>query len=371
MRVLVTGGAGFIGSHTVDYLLARSHSVRVLDALVVQVHGNGKSHPNYLDSRAELIVGNLADPAVIAHALEGIDSVIHLASAVGVGQSMYQIVDYCTTNVVGTAKLLQTIVDKKLHLKSLVVASSMSAYGEGRYRTADGRLVNPHIRNEMQLKCGDWELRNGDGETLQPVPTDEDKPLNPTSVYAVNKRDQEEICLSVGEAYGIPTTALRLFNVYGSRQALSNPYTGVGAIFCARLLNDRPPLVFEDGLQRRDFVHVEDVARAIVSATEKPVPGEAINIGSGSAVSVIEIAEILASEMGKTISPKILRKYRQGDIRHCFADVSKARRLLSWEPLRTFRHGVPELISWVQFQKEARDRVDSAWDELEERGLLV
>jgi dTDP-L-rhamnose 4-epimerase len=371
MKVLVTGGAGFIGSHAVDYLLARGHSVRVLDALVAQVHGNGKSRPNYLDPRAELIVGDLKDPAVIAQALDGIDSVIHLASTVGVGQSMYQIVDYCTTNVVGTAKLLQTIVDKKLHLKSLVVASSMSAYGEGRYRTADGRLVNPQIRNEMQLTRGDWELRNGDGETLQPVPTDEDKPLNPTSVYAVNKRDQEEMCLSIGSSYGIPTTALRLFNVYGSRQALSNPYTGVAAIFCGRLLNDRPPLVFEDGLQRRDFVHVEDVAQAIVSATEKPVPGEAINIGSGSAVSVIEIAEILACEMGKTIPPKILGKYRQGDIRHCFADVSKARRLLGWEPLRTFRQGVPELISWVEFQREARDRVDSAWDELDERGLLV
>ena len=335
MKVLVTGGAGFIGSHTIDCLLERGHSVRVLDALVEQVHGKKEAPPNYLDPRAELMVGRVENPAAISKALVDVDSVIHLASAVGVGQSMYQIVDYCATNVLGTANLLQTIVDTKLHLKSLVVASSMSAYGEGRYRTSDDRVVNPKIRNEAQLARAEWELRDTDGKILEPVLTDEDKPLNPTSVYAVNKRDQEEMCLSVGEAYGIPTTALRLFNVYGSRQALSNPYTGVAAIFCARLLNDQTPLIFEDGLQRRDFVHVEDVARAFVTAAETPVPGEAINIGSGDNVSVAEIAEILSLEMKKHIPPKVLGKYRRGDIRHCFADISKARRLLGWQPSRT------------------------------------
>ena len=371
MKILVTGGAGFIGSHTIDSLLERGHSVRVLDALVEQVHGKKEAPPSYLNPRAELIVGRVEDLVVVSRALEGVDSVIHLAAVVGVGQSMYQVLDYCTTNVLGTATLLQAIIDRKRPLKSMVVASSMSAYGEGRYRSTDGRLVDPKVRGEAQLAAADWELRNGDGETLQPVPTDEDKSLNPTSVYAINKRDQEEMCLSVGEAYGIPTTALRLFNVYGSRQALSNPYTGVAAIFCARLLNDRPPLIFEDGLQRRDFVHVQDVARAIVSAAEKPVPGEAINIGSGNAVSVIEVAEILAHEMRKSILPKILGKYRQGDIRHCFADISKARRLLGWEPAKTFRQGVPELVSWVQSQSEARDGADSAWNELIRAGAAV
>jgi dTDP-L-rhamnose 4-epimerase len=371
LKILVTGGAGFIGSHTIDRLLERGHSVRVLDGLVPQVHGNNGHRPSYISREVDLIVGTVDNPAAISRALEGVESVIHLASAVGVGQSMYQIVDYCSTNVMGTATLLQNIVENKRRLKSFVLASSMSVYGEGRYQTSTGALVHPLARHEGQLIAGEWELRDVNGRPLQPVPTDEGKPLNPTSVYAINKRDQEEMCLSIGSSYGVPTTALRLFNVYGSRQALSNPYTGVAAIFCARLLNDRPPLVFEDGLQKRDFVHVEDVARAIVSATENPVPGEVVNIGSGSAISVIEIAEILASEMGKTIPPKILGKYRQGDIRHCFADVSKARRLLGWEPLKTFRQGVPELISWVQFQKEARDRVDSAWSELEQRGLLV
>jgi len=371
LKVLVTGGAGFIGSHTIDCLLHRGHSVRVLDALVEQVHGQKEAPPIYLDPRAELMAGRVEDPAAVAEALEDVESVIHLASAVGVGQSMYQIVDYCTTNVLGTATLLQTIVDRKLVVKSFVIASSMSAYGEGRYRTPDGRLVNPQIRTEAQLARGDWELRDMNGETLQPVPTDEEKPFHPTSVYAINKRDQEEMCLSVGSAYGIPTTALRLFNVYGPRQALSNPYTGVAAIFCARLLNDQPPLIFEDGLQRRDFVHVQDVARAFVSAAERPVPGEAINIGSGDALSVAEIAEILALEMKKTIRPQLLGRYRRGDIRHCFAEISKARRCLDWEPSKTFRQGIPELVEWVQTQRNVRDHVDSAWSELEQRGLLA
>jgi dTDP-L-rhamnose 4-epimerase len=370
MRVLVTGGAGFIGSHTVDCLLGRGHSVRVLDALIPQVHGKYRQRPPYLYPRTELVVGRVEDPVVVAQALEGIDSMIHLASAVGVGQSMYQIVDYCTTNVLGTATLLQAIIESERSLKSLVVASSMSVYGEGRYRTADGRLVSPGVRPAVQLAAADWELRDADGRPLQPIATDEDKPLSATSVYAINKRDQEEMCLRVGAAYSIPTTALRFFNVYGSRQALSNPYTGVAAIFCARLLNDRPPLIFEDGLQKRDFVHVQDVARAVVSAAEKPIPGEAINIGSGEAISVLEIAEILACEMGKGIQPQVLGKYRQGDIRHCFADISKARHLLAWEPSTTFRQGVSQLVEWVRSQEHVKDSADSAWDELRQRGLL-
>jgi dTDP-L-rhamnose 4-epimerase len=370
MRILITGGAGFIGSHATDYLLEQGHAVRILDALVPQVHGREGRRPEYLDRRAELIVGRVEDAAMVTRVLDGIDSVIHLASAVGVGQSMYQILDYCTTNVLGTATLLQALVDRKQHLESLVVASSMSVYGEGLYRRSDERLAAPNIRSEGQLAAGDWELRDADGQALRPTPTTEDKPLSPTSVYAINKRDQEELCLRVGAAYGIPTTALRFFNAYGSRQALSNPYTGVAAIFCARLLNGRPPLVFEDGLQQRDFVHVKDVARAIGMAAERPAADETVNIGSGDALSVREIATTLAQEMGKNLEPRILGKYRRGDIRHCFADVAKAKRLLGWEPSMTFRQGIPELVEWVQSQRQARDGVDSAWQELEARGLL-
>lgn len=247
----------------------------------------------------------------------------------------------------------------------------MSVYGEGLYATREGQCVAPHLRSEAQMAAGDWEVHDDDNAPLEPVPTPEDKPLRPTSVYAINKRDQEEMCLCIGTAYGIPTTALRFFNVYGSRQALSNPYTGVAAIFCARLLNDRPPLVFEDGKQQRDLVHVYDVARAIVAAAEQPVAGEAINIGSGEALSVRAIAEILALELDKDIAPQIIGKYRRGDIRHCFADIHKARRLLRWEPQHTFRQGVTELVAWVQAQRDARDSVHSAWDELQRQGLLL
>jgi dTDP-L-rhamnose 4-epimerase len=370
MKILVTGGAGFIGSHVIDMLLERGHTVRVLDALVPQVHGRDRQRPAYLDDRAELMVGRVEDPLAMAKALDGIESVVHLASAVGVGQSMYEIVDYCMTNVMGTAVLLQALVDRKQRLTSLVVASSMSAYGEGLYRDQAGQLATPNVRTEAQLARGEWEHLDAHQQLLQPLPTSEQKALNPTSVYAINKRDQEEMCLSVGTAYGIPTTALRLFNVYGSRQALSNPYTGVAAIFCARLLNDRPPLVFEDGRQMRDFVHVQDVARAFVAAAERPVEGEAINIGSGEAISVLRIADILSKEMKKDIEPTVLGRYRKGDIRHCFADITKARQLLAWQPKNLFQHGMCELIQWVQAQRGAQDGVDNAWNQLEQRGLL-
>ncbi len=371
MKVLVTGGAGFIGSHVTDILLEKGHAVRVLDALIPQVHGSKRQRPSYLDQRADLHVGRVEDPIAITKALEGIDSVIHLAAAVGVGQSMYEIVDYSVTNVIGTAVLLQALVERKQTLRSLTVASSMSVYGEGLYRTGTGELVAPKVRAEEQLLRGEWNHGDAAEHLFQPVPTPEEKPLNPTSVYAINKRDQEELCLSVGAAYGIPTTALRLFNVYGSRQALSNPYTGVAAIFCGRLLNDRPPLIFEDGHQTRDFVHVHAVARAFVAAAECPVPGESLNIGSGEAVSVLEIAEILAKELKKEIKPQVLGRYRKGDIRHCFADISKAHRLLAWQPKHTFRDSVFELIDWVRAQREAQDGVNHAWSELERRGLLL
>lgn len=371
MHVLVIGGAGFIGSHTVDCLLERGHTVRVLDALVPQVHGTAPQRPAYLDPRAELVVGHVEDTDVITRSLEDVESVIHLAAAVGVGQSMYQVTQYCTANTMGTAVLLQTLIDRKTHLHSLVVASSMSVYGEGLYHTVAGQRMAPTLRTDAQMAAGSWEVHDSHGMPLEAVPTTEDKPLQPTSIYAINKRDQEEMCLCIGAAYNIPTVALRFFNTYGSRQALSNPYTGVAAIFCARLLNDRPPLVFEDGKQQRDFVHVHDVARAVVAAAERPVAGEVMNIGSGEALSVLTIAEILALELGKDIAPQIVGKYRRGDIRHCFADISKARRLLQWEPQRAFRQGVAELVAWVRAQHDARDSVHSAWDELQRQGLLI
>jgi dTDP-L-rhamnose 4-epimerase len=369
-RVLVTGGAGFIGSHLADELLARGYRVRVLDNLSPQVHGEGAGRPDYLASEVELIEGDLRDPDTVRRALAGVDGVFHLAAAVGVGQSMYQIADYCSVNTAGTAVLLEALVAQRP--RKLVVASSMSIYGEGLYRTADGELVSGARRSRRQLLDGDWELRDTAGRWLSPVPTPETKAPDLASVYALTKYDQERLCLMVGEAYGFPVTGLRFFNAYGPRQALSNPYTGVMAIFAARYLNGQPPLVFEDGEQRRDFVHVRDVARACRLAYESEgAAGEVLNVGSGMSISVRELAERFAAIFGcPQIAPQITGEYRVGDIRHCFADVSRAAALLGFTASVPLDEGLCELAEWLP-QQRAVDRVDAAHQELVARGLTL
>jgi dTDP-L-rhamnose 4-epimerase len=368
MRVLVTGGAGFIGSHVVDRLLADGLEVRILDSLDPQVHDG---RPEYLSAEAELVVGDVRDHEAVSRALDGVDRLVHLAAAVGVGQSMYEIERYVSVNAIGAAVVLEEALAVRDRLEKIVVASSMSIYGEGLYRCpAEDVDVVPAPRTEAQLAAHDWELRCPScGTPLRPLPTPETKPLQPTSVYAVGKRDHEELTLSVGRAYGIPSTALRFFNAYGTRQALSNPYTGVAAIFSSRLLNGRPPVVFEDGAQSRDFVHVGDVAAAVAAALE---PGaadyEAVNVATGRSVSVAEVAETLAGVLEIDIAPEIRNEFRAGDIRHCFGDPSKARELLAWEPQVAFDEGMRELAGWLVDQT-AVDRVDEATEALTRRGL--
>ncbi len=368
-RVLVTGGAGFIGSYIADLLLSTGNSVLLFDNLSPQVHPSGE-RPDYLSADAELIVGDIRDPEAVRRAINGVDAVVHLASAVGVGQSMYEIVNYTQINDVGTAVLLEALSRKPV--ERLICASSMSIYGEGLARRADGIIVNPQERPVEQMRRGRWELLDEDGQPLTPLPTPEDKQPALSSVYALNKFNQERMCLVVGKAYNIPTVALRFFNVYGPRQALSNPYTGVLAIFAARLLNGRPPLVFEDGHQLRDFVHVEDVARAVLLALETSSGlGEVFNVGSGEKRSVLSIARDLAAVMGcDDLTPHVLGKYRAGDIRHCFADITRSRRELGFEPAVDFRKGLEELAEWLAGQV-AVDSVDRAREELENRGLVA
>ncbi|HEY2427289.1 MAG TPA: NAD-dependent epimerase/dehydratase family protein [Acidimicrobiales bacterium] len=368
-NVLVTGGAGFIGSHLVDALLAAGHRVRVLDALVPQVHASGA--PAHLDPEAELIVGRVEDRAVLDRALDGIEVLYHEAAEVGVGQSMYEVERYVGANTYGTSVLLQAVIDRRDQIRKLVVASSMSIYGEGAYRCAVHGAIHPVGRPVAQLTERSWELRCPVcAEALQPAPTDEAKPLFPTSVYAVTKQDQEQLCLIVGRAYDIPTVALRYFNVYGTRQSLSNPYTGVCAIFSGRLLNRERPLVFEDGHQTRDFLHVSDVVQANLLALETDradyLP---VNIGTGRATSVLDAARVLAVGLGMDIEPEIVARFREGDIRHCVADISRARQLLGYEPKMTLEDGVPELLEWVRGQ-QAVDRVGQATTELEARNLV-
>lgn len=369
-KILITGGAGFIGSHLADRLIREGCRVRVLDNLSVQVHGNRQRVPEYLNKDVEFIRGDVRDEAAVGRSLKGINTVFHFAAAVGVGQSMYRIDEYTSVNNLGTAVLLKSLLAHPV--EKLVVASSMSIYGEGLYRNQAGELVQTGERDLEQLKRGIWEASDAQSNPLEPVATPENKTPALASVYALSKYDQERMCLMMGRTYGIPTIALRFFNVYGSRQSLSNPYTGVLAIFASRYLNDKPPLIFEDGQQRRDFVSVNDVAQAcLLALRSSKVDVGVFNIGSGRSLTILEVAEALAKAMGKEdLKPVITGKYRIGDIRHCFADITTAQAVLGYRPRITFEEGLTELSDWLE-GKAAEDRVEIAAAELAVRGLTL
>lgn len=369
-RVLITGGGGFIGRHLARALLERGDSVRVLDSLNEQVHGRTAS-AQLLGPDVDVVIGDVRDADIVERALRRVDKVVHLAAEVGVGQSMYQVKRYVSANDCGTAVLMQALIDNPV--ERIIVASSMSIYGEGLYRDGDGNLIEdmPRLARRANGSAG-WNPLDRKGRPLTPVPTPEWKRPSLASVYALTKYAQERLVMLMADAYRMEAVALRLFNVYGSGQALSNPYTGVLAIFASRLLNGRSPLIFEDGRQRRDFVHVADVSRAFVLALDHPAaPGNVYNVGSGEHRTVTEIAELLAAAMGRNdIAPEVTGKARAGDIRHCFADVAKIRDELGFEPQSNFADGLMELASWVASQ-QAHDRVQKAREELEQRGLVA
>ncbi|MCQ8782978.1 NAD-dependent epimerase/dehydratase family protein [Mangrovibrevibacter kandeliae] len=366
-RYLITGGLGFIGRALCDDLLAAGYDVRVLDALIPQVHGDTRVA---VDPRVEVIEGDVRDHEKVRQAIAGVDGVFHLAAEVGVGQSMYEIERYVSGNDVGTAVLLQELIDSPV--RRIVVASSMSVYGEGLYLTSDGERVADARRVASRIREGAWEPVTQDGRLLEPVPTDESKPVDLASIYALTKYAQERAVQIFGTAYGVETVALRLFNVFGAGQALSNPYTGVLANFASRLMNGQAPTIFEDGQQRRDFVHVRDVARAFRLAMERPeAVGEVINIGSGRIYPISKVASLLAAAMGTPeIAPEILGKARSGDIRNCFADIGKARRLLGFEPQHALEDSLEEFVAWVRAEK-AEDRGAEMRRHLEARGLVA
>ncbi len=369
-KILITGGAGFIGSHLADKLIEEGHDVRILDSLVEQVHGG--EVPEHLNKNAEFIQADVCDSEAVGKALEDIEVVYHEAAEVGVGQSMYEIVRYVKANDLGTAVLLEEMIKRPDQFKKMVVASSMSIYGEGAYFCGScDEKISPSLRSAEQLENNKWEVFCPKcGTELKPVGTTEEKPLLPTSVYAITKQDQEQYCLSVGRAYDIPTVALRYFNVYGTRQALSNPYTGVCAIFSSRIMNDQSPMVFEDGEQTRDFVHVDDIVQANLLALETDKADyETINIGTGNPYSVKEIARMLAKGLGRDIEPQIVGKYRKGDIRHCFPDITKAKNLLNYQPKIALQEGLINLLDWVK-QQEPDDKVEKATAELAAHQLV-
>lgn len=369
MRILVTGGAGFIGSHLVDELVKRGHQVRVLDSFEPQVHGTQR--PDYLNPKAEYITGAVQQRDLLVKTLQGIEAVFHEAAAVGVGQSMYQIAHYVEGNTLATSVLLDALVNEKHQVKKLIVASSMSIYGEGLYACPKCGDVKPPLRPEDQLKRHDWEVRCPScSSVLQPKGTPERKGPAPTSIYASTKYDQEEMCLMIGQAYKLPTVALRYFNVYGTRQSLSNPYTGVCAIFSSRIKNNNAPFIYEDGLQSRDFVHVSDIVQANLLALERAdMNYEMFNVGTGRPVTIREIAELLIRRYKKTLQPELAGKFRAGDIRHCVADISKIARH-GFRPRVELDQGMDELVSWGE-RETAVDRVEQAARELEQRGLVT
>ncbi|ABY28676.1 SDR family NAD(P)-dependent oxidoreductase [Methylorubrum extorquens] len=365
---LITGGAGFIGRHLASALLARGYRVRVLDSLIEQVHG-GTGQPLSLDPAVEFVEGDVRDAEAVARAIAGATHVVHLAAEVGVGQSMYAVERYVSVNDCGTATLFQALIEAPV--QRVVVASSMSIYGEGLYRTEADATVEDAVRPPR--RSGEpWDPPDQQGRPMRPVPTPESKRPALASVYALTKYMQERLTLTLAPAYGMEGVALRLWNVYGPGQALSNPYTGVLAIFAARLLHGQPPVIFEDGEQRRDFVHVEDVAQAFVLALEHPAAaGQVYNVGSGEDRTVNEVARLLARAMGREeIAPQVTGQARAGDLRHCIADIGKITRELGYAPKRDFAEGLAELAAWVA-EQQAVDRVAEARRELEARGLVA
>ncbi|KJS00958.1 MAG: dehydratase [Desulfobulbaceae bacterium BRH_c16a] len=367
-RILITGGAGFVGSHLAVRLVQEGYRVRVLDNLTEQVHGQA-GWPGYLPDSVERIQGDIRNFNQVKEALHGVDAVFHFAAAVGVGQSMYQIDHYTDVNNRGTAVLLEVLI--KQPVKKLVVASSMSVYGEGCYLDGEGNMYSPAERSSEMLRARQWELHHEQQE-LHPVPTPESKTPSPSSVYALSKYDQERLSLMIGAAYNIPTTALRFFNIYGPYQSLSNPYTGVLAIFSSRFLNGKAPVIFEDGRQRRDFVSVHDISQACLLTLESnKADGEVFNIGSGENYSINEIAAKVAEALAcENLSPLVTGECRVGDIRHCFADIEKAKTLLDYRPRVSLEDGMSELAQWLQDQP-ADDRVEIMRSELSSRGLSL
>jgi dTDP-L-rhamnose 4-epimerase len=354
----------------VEALLRDGYEVRVLDNLDPQVHKNGAQNLTAVEKDIECMWGDVRNETDVANALRDSDMVVHFAAVVGVGQSMYEIVRYVDTNTHGTATLLQTLINGSYHVKKLIVASSMSIYGEGAYECRGCGAVHPGLRELPQMRAGDWELRCPKcGHAVSPTATDESKPLRPTSVYAITKRDQEEMCLAVGRAYGLPTVALRFFNIYGPRQSLANPYTGVGAIFSSRLINGNRPVIFEDGRQSRDFIHVSDIVQGVRLAMEnEKADFEVFNVGTGKSMSVLEMATLLGERLGVEIAPQIVHQFREGDIRHCYADISKIRERLGFEPKVPFKSGINDLISWVR-EQSVEDTFQQAAAELKARRL--
>jgi dTDP-L-rhamnose 4-epimerase len=371
--ILLTGGAGFIGSHTAQALLDQGHAVRVLDILDPQIHGEGAGFPAHLDHRVEALRGDVRDPATVSSAIKDVDAVFHFAARTGVGQSMYDIAAYVDHNVGGTAVLLEAIARRKTPLTRFVLASSRAVYGEGAAECDRHGVVSPEFRRRDALDSGDFDIHcPACGRTARPIPTPEDAPLDPGSVYALTKRMQEELCTQAAGTFDLPLTILRYFNVYGSRQSLHNPYTGVATVFFNRLSDGLPLALYEHGLPTRDFVHISDVVDANLAALELPAPpGSCVNVGGGEPITIRDLALALARLLGVQPDFEDSGEYRVGDILACTADLGRAREHLGYTPRMSLEDGLREFLAWAAEQDRTR-RIpfDRTVSELRRHGLL-
>ena len=370
--VLITGGAGFIGSYLAEALFSQGYKVRIFDSLSAQIHGVNAKLPPYLAGKVDFLQGDIVNKGDVEQAVSAIDVVVHLAAETGVGQSMYQISRYVDVNIKGSAVLLESIIEKGKSIKKVIVASSRAVYGEGKYGCESCGVVYPEQRTEETLGAKRWQMQCPKcGRSIEPLPTDEQSLLKPTSIYAVTKQAQEHMFSVMARTHKIPTVILRYFNVYGQRQSLSNPYTGILSIFSSRIVNGKPPPVYEDGLESRDFVHVSDVVKATILALEKTEANyEAFNVGSGRRATILEVANLLVDKLGSSLKPIVVGKYREGDIRHCHSDLTKIRSKLGYEPGKSLEEGISELVEWVKQQKGIPDLSDKASKELSSRRLL-
>lgn len=366
MKILVTGGAGFIGSHLVDALIHKGYAVRILDSLESPTHLSGKA-PEYVHPSAELLVGDFTLPETVLAALQDVEVVFHLAATGGFTD---RIADYIRVNSLGTANLLQCIRDHQLPVKKLIVASSVAVYGEGKYLSSEGAIFSPASRTGDQLNRGIWHLTDNKGAVAQPQLTDEVSPVNPLSYYGISKLDEEMLVMQYGRQYGMATTSLRFFLAYGPRQSVSNPYTGVCSIFSTQIANNKAPVVFEDGLQTRDFVHVSDVVQAcLLVMNHEGANGRTLNVGTGRGVTIAEVARLLCALLGDKVKPVISGKYRIGDVRHIVADIS-AISALGYKPTIYLEDGLKTYTNWLQQQPTVKDYFAAAYAELQNSGVI-
>ncbi len=370
-NILITGGAGFIGSHVAYKLAAEGYNVRVLDNLSEQIHGKDACIPQLISGKVDFIKGSVDNTEDWIKALEGVEAVIHLAAETGTGQSMYEIERYCSVNVGGTAKLLDILTNRKHSVKKVIVASSRAIYGEGRYFCKEHGIVYPEVRENSDMLNGDFNPKCPVcGRDVECCATKEDSMIHPTSVYGITKQMQEELVMTVCKAIGIPALVYRYQNVYGPGQSLSNPYTGILSIFSTQIMNGGSINIFEDGEEARDFVYIEDVADATIAGLKSNAEYEIFNIGSGEIVTVNKVVRQLMSVYNKKVDVNISGDFRNGDIRNNFADISKAKRLLGYEPKVKFEQGIKLFAEWVKGQEIKSSGYEASLKEMKEKGLF-